>query len=192
MKQFELTEDQFQELMRLCRLYRREADRSMDAKAYLAGCVMIGAALEAGLLATCDCYSDEIPEELIPKQKNGKPKHLLDWTFFQLLRLARECGWLPAHLNLHEDWDEKRADIGDYAVVLKDMRNLVHPSCHIADFPESRVTKRRMEMCFEILEVASTHLQAKLHQSLKVAMEEEEKKTPNESLHRIADKPGSR
>jgi hypothetical protein len=192
MKQFELTENQFQELMRLCRLYRREADRAMDARAYLAGCVMIGAALEADLLATCDCYSDEIPEELIPKQKNGKPKRLLDWTLFQLLRVARECGWLPAHLNVQEEWDEKRADIGDYAVVLKDMRNLVHASRHIADFPKSRVTKRRMEMCFEILEVASTHLQGKLHQSLKVAIKEEEKKTPNRSLRRIADKSGSR
>jgi len=181
MKQFELTEKQFKELMRLCRLYRREADRAMETKAYLAGCVMIGAALEADLLATCDCYSDEIPDELIPKRKNGKPKHLLDWTLFQLLRVARECGWLPADLNLQEKWDEKRANIGDYAVILKDMRNFVHASCHIVDFPKSRVTKRRMEMCFEILEVASTHLQAKLHGSLKVAIEEEEKKTPNKA-----------
>jgi hypothetical protein len=163
----------------------------MDAKAYLAGCVMIGAALEAELLAMCYCYSDEIQEQLIPKQKNGKPRHLFAWTLFQLLHMARECGWLPAHLNLHEDWDKKRADIGDYAVVLKDMRNLVHASRHIADFPKSRVTKRRMEMCFEILEIASSHLQAKLHQSLKVAMEKEKKKTLNEPLHRIARKSGS-
>src|SRR5512136_2375995 len=102
MKQFELTEDQFHELMRLCRFYRREADRSMDAKTYLAGCVMIGAALESDLLAMWNCYSDEIPEELIPKQRNGKPKHLLDWTFFQLLRIARGCGWLPARLDLQD------------------------------------------------------------------------------------------
>jgi hypothetical protein len=176
MKQFELTEDQFQELMRLCGLYRREADRSMDAKAYLAGCVMIGAALEADLMAMCNCYSDEIPEQLIPKQRNGNPKHLLDWTFFQLLRVARECGWLPAHLDLRDQWNQKRAHIGDYAIVLKDIRNLLHASCHITDFPKSRVTKRRIEMCFEILEVASNHLQAKLHRSLKMAMEEEERK----------------
>jgi hypothetical protein len=182
MKQFELTEELFQELMRLCRLYRREADRSMDAKAYLAGCVMIGAALEADLVAMCHCYSDEIPEGLIPKHKDGKPKHLLDWTFFQLLRVARECGWLPARLDLQEEWDQKRAHIGDYAIVLKDIRNLVDASCHITDFPKSRLTKRRIEMCFEILEVASNHLQAKLHASLKTAIEEEQKKTPNKPV----------
>ena len=192
MKQFELTEDQFHELMRLCRLYRREANRSMDAKAYLAGCVMIGAALESDLLAMCNCYSDEIPEELIPKQRNGKPKHLLDWTFFQLLRIARECGWLRARLDPQDQWNPKRAHIGDYAIVLKDIRNFVHASCHITNFLNSRITKRRMEMCFEILEVASNHLQAKLHGSLKVAIEEEEKKTPNKRLQRIADKSGSR
>jgi hypothetical protein len=186
MKQFEFAEDQFGELMRLCLLYRREANKSVDAKAYLAGCVMIGAALEAALLAMCHCYSDEIPEKLIPKQKNGKAKHLLDWIFFQLLRVARECGWLPARLDLREQWDPKRANIGDYAIVLKDMRNLVHASCHITDFPKSRMTKRRMEMCFEILEAASNHLQAKLHASLRATMEEEEKKTPNKRVEAMA------
>jgi hypothetical protein len=179
MKQFELSEDQFQELMRLCLLYRREAKRSMDAKAYLAGCVMIGAALESELLALCNCYPDEIPGELIPKKKNGKPKHILDWTFSQLLRIARERGWLPARLDLTEQWDQKRAHIGDYAIVLKEIRNLVHSSCYISYFPKSRITKRRMEMCFEILEVASDHLQAKLHASIRAAIDEEKIEIPN-------------
>jgi len=44
-KQFQLTNQQFQELMRLSRLYRRDADRCMKGKSYLSGCVMIGAAL---------------------------------------------------------------------------------------------------------------------------------------------------
>jgi hypothetical protein len=158
----------------------------MDAKAYLAGCVMIGAALEADLVTMCHCYSDEIRGELVPKDRNGKPKHLLKWTFFQLLRVARECGWLPTRLKLDEDWDQRRAHIGDYAVVLKDMRNLVHASCYLTDFPKSRLTKRRMEMCFEVLEVASNHLQAKLHASLKEAIEWEEKETPHKSVEATA------
>ena len=171
MKQLDLSEFQFEHLMQLCRLYRREADRSMKAKAYLAGCVMIGAALEADLVAMCSCYFDEIKAELIPKDRNGKPKHLLNWTFFQLLRIARECGWLPARLKMDEDLDQKRAHIGDYTVVLKNVRNLVHSSCYLTDFTKSRLTKRWMEMCFEILEVASDHLQAKIHASIREVIE---------------------
>jgi len=182
MKPFELSDEQFQKLMQLYRLYRREAEKCIDAKSYLAGCVMIGAALEADLVAMCHCYSDEIPTELIPKLKNGQPKPLLKWSFFQLLQVARECGWLPARLELNDEWDQKKAHIGDYAVVVKEMRNLVHASCYITDFARSRMTKRRMEMCFEILEVASDHLQAKLHASLKAAIEKEEKRTANNNL----------
>lgn len=183
MKEIELSEDQFEGLMRLCRLYRREAQKSANGKAYLAACVMLGAALEADLLAICNCYSDEIPEKLIPKKKNGKPKHLLDWSFFQLLRVARHCKWLKSGLELETDWDRKKARIGDYAIVLKDFRNLVHASCKITDFSKSRVTKQRMEMCFDILDISKSHLEAKLHRSLKLAMEGEEKTTPDKSVH---------
>ena len=141
MKSFELSEEQFQVLMGLCRLYRKEARKCMDAKSYIAGCVMIGAALEADLIAMCECYSDEIPEELIPKQKNGNPKHLSKWSFFELLQVARKCGWLPARIELGDEWDQKKAHIGDYAVALKDIRNLVHASRYIEDFSGSRMTK---------------------------------------------------
>jgi len=53
-----------------------------------------------------------------------KPKPLLDWTPQELLIVARTCGWLPANLDLNEEWDGKRAKIGDYAIVAKDVRNL--------------------------------------------------------------------
>jgi hypothetical protein len=173
-KEFELTENQFKELMRLCRVYRREADRAMEARAYLAGCVMIGAALEAALVAMCDCYFDEIPAELIPKERNtGKPKHILDWSLSRLLKIARECHWLPVGLALNDEWNPKRAEVGDWAVILKEYRNLVHASRYIQDFMRSRVTKHRMEMCFDVLDVAISHLQAKLHVSLRAAIEKE-------------------
>jgi hypothetical protein len=174
MKDFELTEVQFQELMRLCRMYQREADKCRVAKAYLAGCVMIGAALEAALVGMCDCYFDEIPADLIPKErKTGKPKHILDWTLSRLIKIARECHWLPVALALNDEWNPNKAEVGDWAVVLKEYRNLVHASRYIQDFQRSKVTKQRMEMCFDVLDVAISHLQAKLHVSLKAAVEKE-------------------
>jgi hypothetical protein len=174
MTSFELSDEQFQRLMQLCNLYRREAKKCKDAKSYLAGCVMIGAALEADLICMCHCYADEIPAALIPQGKNSQPKPLLQWSFSQLLQIARECDWLPARLALDDEWDQRKARIGDYAVVVKEMRNLVHASRYLTDFARSRVTKRRMEMCFEILEGASDHLLTKLHASLREAMEKAE------------------
>jgi hypothetical protein len=181
---FNLNKEEFKKLLRLCRLYRREAEKCMEARSYLAGCVMVGAALEADLILMCDCYSDEIPVGLIPKGRNGKCKHLSDWSLFQLLRVARECNWLPSGLTLGDRWNQKKAEVGDYAVVVKETRNLVHAGRYIKDFPKSRLTKRRMEMCFEILEAASDHLLAKLHTSLKAAMEKGEYAEPNKKPNR--------
>jgi hypothetical protein len=45
-----LTEDQEKELWRLQRYYWKEALRCEDAEAYLAGCVMLGSALETILV----------------------------------------------------------------------------------------------------------------------------------------------
>jgi hypothetical protein len=52
-----LTMEQEQELYRLNRLYWREARKSERAKAYLAGCVMLGSALETMLILMINCYS---------------------------------------------------------------------------------------------------------------------------------------
>ena len=41
------TEEEEREFWRLYRFYWREAERCEEAKAYLAGCVMLGSALEA-------------------------------------------------------------------------------------------------------------------------------------------------
>lgn len=182
MNLYELSKEQFAELMRLCHLYRREAQKCMAVKSYLAGCVMIGAALEAALIAMCHLCSDEIPTNLIPKKRNGKPKNLLDWPFFHLLRVARECKWLPAGLSLDDEWDSKKAEVGDYSVVVQQFRNLVHPSCYIAHFSKRRVTKRRMEMCFEIVETASDYLLKKVYASLKAALSKSKEGSTNKRI----------
>jgi hypothetical protein len=172
MNPFELKEDEFEELLRLCRLYRREAEKCEKSKSYLAGLVMIAAALEADLTLMCHCYSDEIPQELIPKRRGGKQKHLLDWTFFQLLRVARECQWLPSGLLINEDWEPKKAKVGDYAIVLKEFRNLVHPSCFVKDYLRQRLTRRKMKVGYEILDTVIKFLLEKLNHSLKAAFKE--------------------
>jgi hypothetical protein len=55
----QLREAQVKELSRLQRFYWAEAKRCESAKAHLAGCVMLGSAVECLLLLFADIYFDE-------------------------------------------------------------------------------------------------------------------------------------
>lgn len=168
----DLTSQEFDELLRLGRMYDREARRAGEGKAHLAGCVMAGAALEAILIAMVHLYSFEVPASAVAKSK-GKAKKLLDWTFADLLKAARAASWLPAGLNLGDKWNRRRAEVGDYAEALRQTRNLVHPSRYVQDHSPSRVTKRYLSGSLETLEAAVSHLELKVHASLRKKMKEE-------------------
>jgi hypothetical protein len=174
MSDFALTEEQYNEVIRLSRAYYREAHRCRDGKAYLAGCVMMGAALEASLLAFVDCYIDEALCSPIVPTKKGKTKPLVEWSLLQLLAVAKERGWLPSGLSFGKEWEDKKAQIGDWSEVLRQFRNLIHPARHMLDLPRKRVTKRYLEMSFEIFEVATDYLLNKIGESLRAAFEADE------------------
>ena len=54
-----LTDEEEKELYRLSRFYWQEALRCEEAKAYLAGCVMLGSALETLLILMINIYAAE-------------------------------------------------------------------------------------------------------------------------------------
>src|SRR5262245_16824194 len=113
----DLDEAQFGEILRLQRFYHRESQKCEAAKAYLSGCVMLGAALEAGLLAMAHCFAEEVAScKGVPRAKrHGVVKPLLKWKLSELLRVAKTLGWLPASLELDQEWNHQTADIGDHA-----------------------------------------------------------------------------
>jgi hypothetical protein len=171
MSKFELTEEQYNEVIRLSGVYYREAKRCMGSKAYLAGCIMMGAALEATLLAFANCYSDEALRSTIAPTKRGKIKPLADWRLQELLAVAKEQRWLQSSLSPNEEWNNKKAQIGDWAEVLREIRNLIHPVRHMFDLPRNRITKRYLETAFEIFEVATDYLLNKIYESLRLTFE---------------------
>jgi hypothetical protein len=153
-----LSDEQFDSLLRLMTFYRRQAVRCLDAKAYLAGAVMVGAALEAGLIALVHVREDEIiawPE--FPKRR-GRVRPLLDWDFASLLRAARYAGWLPRNIADDEEFSHKRAAHGDYAELLRQVRNLVHPTRHLEDFGRMRMTRQRLNFLLDVLRYLSHSL----------------------------------
>lgn len=170
MYKFELTEEQYNEVLHIARTYHLQARRCMDSKAYLAGCIMIGADLEACLLAFANCYPDEAFTSKVAPIRGSTVKPLANWSLAELLAVAKQEDWLPARLALNEEWDRKKAHIGDYAEALRHTRNLVHPIRYLLDSPHKRITKRNLEAVFEIFEVAYDHLLYKINKSLRIAL----------------------
>jgi len=168
-KDSQLTEDQLKELNRLQRFYWSEAKRSEAANAHLAGCVMLGSAVECLLLLFTDIYLDEaLKTGETPRNRNGKMKHLLDWTLADLLRVARAANWFP------ETIDGKKAAIRDSSGTLKRIRNLVHPAAYLRDHPRGRVTKKALDFSFETALDARDWLLDRLETDIAAKLEQEE------------------
>lgn len=159
-----LSEEQESELHRLWQFYRKEARRCAKAKAHLGACVMKGAELETALILMASAYTDEAAA-VVSSRIAKKP--LVNWTLNELLQVAKTAGWLPAQLNLDEDWDQLKANIGDYAEVVRKMRNLLHPSRYMKDQYRGKITKKYAKMAFEIIDVAYDHLDAHVNESLR-------------------------
>jgi len=147
-------------LNHLVRFYAREGRKCRKAKAHLASVIMFGSALETCLILMVSWYEDEIPEHILPMAKK-ETKPLLNWKLHELLVIVRDCGWLPAGLRLGEDWDHKRAKVGDYAIAIKETRNCVHPARALADLPKGHITKRHSKLAAAVFEAAVDHLEVK-------------------------------
>jgi hypothetical protein len=156
-----LTDEEEKELNRLSRFYWHEALRCEKAQAYLAGSVMLGSALETVLILMVNIYSDEV--ELTGKlpMKKGKPKPLLDWDLFELLRVAKAAEWLPSAVNLDDP-----ARIGDYAEVVREVRNLAHPARYVKDHHRKRVTRKYLQLQFEVVLLCRDWLAKRNNKSL--------------------------
>jgi hypothetical protein len=168
----DMPEDHFKELLRLSRMYYREAKRCVDAKAHLAGCIVAGSALETQLTAMVHIYADEVEQAGLVVKRRGAAKPLLDWTLADLLKVAAGMKWLPRGLKDGEKWNRRRAQIGDYAEVMRHVRNLVHPARYLRDHSPSRITRKYVAQSLEVLELAVKWLEAVVHRSLRESMEQ--------------------
>lgn len=169
-----LTDEQFNELIRLSRLYGRETQRCHESKAYLAGCVMAGASLEAQLIAMVHLYGKEVDDAGLVPTRQRSPVPILDWKMPQLLDVAARMGWLPRELGPNDSLDGRRANIGDYADGLRQIRNYVHPGRYVQDHSPSRVTKRYTRTALEILDIAVQWLGAAVEKSIAERLEDDD------------------
>jgi hypothetical protein len=148
------------EFYRLLRVYKREARRCEHAGAFLAGCVMLGSALETMLVLMVDTFADEAKATGRCPRRGGTGKRLLDWTFVELLRVAQAAKWLPTSDNPDHRYHLRRAKIGDFVDLVRQVRNLAHPTRYREDHFRKQVTARILQRQFDLVEISMGWLMA--------------------------------
>lgn len=113
--------------------------------------------------------------------KGSKAKPLLDWDLADLLRVAKAANWLPAALKLGDDWDTRKAKVGDYAEVARMVRNLAHPGRYVKDHFGHKVTKKYLQHQFEVVDACRGWLEDHNAKNLLQRMKEEV--AAGESVH---------
>ena len=168
-----LTKEEEKELYRLQNFYWKEAIRCEKSEAYLAGCIMLGSWLETMLILMVNCFPEEAEQTSRAPNNINKQKSLLRWDFTDLLSVAKGANWLPSSLNLDDGGNTRKALIGDYAEVVRMVRNLAHPGSYTREHFRKRVTKKYLERQFEVVLLCRDWLLKHNNESLLNHMKEE-------------------
>lgn len=156
--------------------YRREARKCLRGKAYLAATVMQVAAFEAGLLAMCFLYPEEVKKTTVyaAKRFRGKRNRALEFSLHQLINIADELAWFPAR---RITWAGKRATVAGFSHEIRKVRNNVHPGVWSRERSDPlKFTKGVYGVVDEVLDVANSWLLHRVEKNLLKAMKKEEKK----------------
>ncbi|MGH9490835.1 MAG: hypothetical protein ACRD17_10020 [Terriglobales bacterium] len=169
-----LNDAEEKELWRLLRFYRREAGRCRRARAHLAGCVMLGAALETLLVLMVNASEEEALATGLAPKKGRSQKPLLEWGLSEMLRVAAAAGWMPATFqNAAKEWNHKTASIGDYATLARKIRNLVHPRQVLEGYYRCRSTEGLFKAQLRIFNACRRALSSANAKSLREALDRE-------------------
>lgn len=120
--------------------HEEEASRAASAKAYTAGVILIGAALEALLLIRCLRSKQKASRTagMLPKRQRPLPSDdPTKWRFETLIYTCLSAGWLPRISTEYAQYPP--AALAD---VLRNMRNLVHPGRCVRECPWSETDER--------------------------------------------------
>jgi hypothetical protein len=142
-------------LIEIAGLYNREAAKCRRARAYLPACIMQVSVLETALMAMCFLYPTQLRRTAVYKDKRFRRKRskALDFTLFELIRIADELGWFPPKVI---SWG-KQTTLAGFAHEIRKLRNFVHPSVWGAERSgTTRFNKATFEAVYEIYEVANS------------------------------------
>ena len=138
-------------LYRLSKLYWKEALKCEEAKAFLAGSVMLGSALETLLLLMVNVYAEEAERTgCVPTRGSRTASHAVEagrpFEGGEGRKLAFKRPEFERRLG-----QDRKAKLGDYAEVVRMIRNLVHPARYVEDHHSSRVTAKYLQRQFDVV-----------------------------------------
>jgi len=99
---------------------------------------------------------------------------------FDLIKIVTELAWIPSKVPLDKTARESgispddalsKGDVGYFADVTREIRDMVHPGRHARLWKDVRISKRHYQFCYEIAEVVFEHLYAKLEDSIRREMD---------------------
>ena len=120
--------------------HEEEASQAASAKAYAAGVILIGAALEGLLLMRCLRSRQKAIRTagtLSKRQRPLQPDDPSKWKFETLISTCLSAGWLPRVSTEYAQYAP--ASLAD---ILRNMRNLVHPGRCMRESPWSETDER--------------------------------------------------
>src|SRR5258708_2652205 len=163
-----LTPRRADELDRLARFYVLEGRRCAKSKAYLAGCIMHASSIECTFMRMCDLYYKEAINTPTAQKKKLVNKPVLEWTFAELLAIAREAKWTPATLPANVIYNEqkryrKKSAIGDYLRRVNSLRNRVHHPGYLKNHHSRRITKTYYDDAEEVCQIARNWIVHQIH-----------------------------
>ncbi|MBX6422635.1 hypothetical protein [Thermosulfurimonas sp. F29] len=157
-----LNESKFEELQKLIEKLLEEANKCASVQAYLAGCIVLGSALEAMLLAMVDVFPEEVQKALknLPNIKYTDPRY---WSLSDLLQIAFKIGWIP----FKDIDDPDQGDLGDWLLnYVKELRNLVHPGKKIRDYKDICLTREHFKTARDLIDITIKYLLSKVEKAL--------------------------
>ena len=159
-------------LIKLALFYHREAAKCVRGRAYLAACVMQGAALEACLQDMCFLYPEHVKKTTVYQKKRFRTKRnrALEFKYYELINIADELSWFPPK---RITWG-KRTTLAGFAHELRKLRNYVHPGVWAPEHPDTmKFSKAVYSVVYEIFDVANFWLLHRVNESLRTRMKRE-------------------
>jgi hypothetical protein len=142
-----LTKEQWMALLKLAsHTYQPQADICYKANAPLASCIMIGAVVEGTLTVVTNLLYEEALKTGKAPVRDGKPKPLLEWSFFELLKVAIAASWLPEEVTLAEKLCSLKTPVLTDSI--RQVRNLVHPARYLQNRGGKDYTREELRILY--------------------------------------------
>ena len=137
--------------------------------------------MEASILAMAFVHESEVIGSKT-YQERSEPD-LRKWELKTLLDLSRELKWIPSSLvvgviarqsGIEPDEALKRGDIGYFADVVREVRDMVHPGRYVRLWSGVPLTNDFVESVEETVGVVTEALENKLHETIRQSPEFQE------------------